>query len=362
MVTTDSLKQLPAYQAYLDHTNESWRRMPRHLVFSHQRHALSQSPIKSVRLRTVNGQLIETPLLSESQLVLEKNQALQDDFLYHQFNGDIYAMHLTMTPDLSQVVWEDSGDDPDAARCYQIHVKSGTQARLVEKVSHAGGVRRIDMQLEAHSHLLHIVEIDCEDDAHVYDHMHVELAESSQYTQVFVINSSRAVRRSLEVSMEGKYAQANISGSIISRLDHLVADHLNINHLDESTESQHHVKTLLFDEAKADIYSTVNISEMGEYSQSRQALRQLLFTDKALAFLKPALNISVDDVDCQHGAICGTVDEESMFFMQARGLEEQIARRLYAQGYIQSVYKEKLGDDCVKSLASKAWSYAEVLL
>ena len=98
------------------------------------------------------------------------------------------------------------------------------------------------------------------------------------------------------------------------------------------------------------------------FCQSKQALRHLLFSDNVLAFLKPALNIAVDDVDCQHGAVCGKVDEESMFFMQARGLDEQTAKRLYAQGYIRSIYQYCLNDDHVRSLASKAWSCAEALL
>ena len=46
--------------------------------------------------------------------------------------------------------------------------------------------------------------IDCEEEAKFFDHSRVVVSENSQYIQMFVLNSSRLVRRSQEVVLQGK--------------------------------------------------------------------------------------------------------------------------------------------------------------
>jgi Fe-S cluster assembly protein SufD len=43
---------------------------------------------------------------------------------------------------------------------------------------------------------------------------------------------------------------------------------------------------------------------------------------------KPQLEIWADDVKCSHGATTGQLDEDQIFYLRARGLDEQQAKGL----------------------------------
>ena len=54
---------------------------------------------------------------------------------------------------------------------------------------------------------------------------------------------------------------------------------------------------------------------------------------------KPQLDILADDVKCTHGATVGQVDEEAVFYLRSRGLDEDAARSLMIYAFA----KESLG-------------------
>ena len=47
----------------------------------------------------------------------------------------------------------------------------------------------------------------------------------------------------------------------------------------------------------------------------------LLLSDKAEIDAKPELEIYADDVKCAHGATAGDLDENELFYLQARGID-----------------------------------------
>jgi Fe-S cluster assembly protein SufD len=54
----------------------------------------------------------------------------------------------------------------------------------------------------------------------------------------------------------------------------------------------------------------------------------LLLSDDAQIDTKPQLEIYADDVKCTHGATIGQVEENALFYMRSRGIEETEARSL----------------------------------
>ncbi len=47
---------------------------------------------------------------------------------------------------------------------------------------------------------------------------------------------------------------------------------------------------------------------------------------------KPELEIFADDVQCAHGATCGALDDELLFYLRARGLPKARGRGIDAAG------------------------------
>jgi Fe-S cluster assembly protein SufD len=58
-----------------------------------------------------------------------------------------------------------------------------------------------------------------------------------------------------------------------------------------------------------------------------------LLSDEATINSNPQLEIFADDVKCTHGAAVGQLDEEAMFYLQARGLTRIEARDMLLHAF-----------------------------
>ncbi|NCB08210.1 MAG: Fe-S cluster assembly protein SufD, partial [Bacteroidia bacterium] len=55
---------------------------------------------------------------------------------------------------------------------------------------------------------------------------------------------------------------------------------------------------------------------------------------------KPQLIIDADDVKCSHGATVGQIDEEALFYLRARGIEDSKARLMMMNAFAHEVVQE----------------------
>jgi Fe-S cluster assembly protein SufD len=52
---------------------------------------------------------------------------------------------------------------------------------------------------------------------------------------------------------------------------------------------------------------------------------------------KPELEILADDVKCSHGATIGDLDDAALFYLQARGIDTVMARRMLVEAFAADV-------------------------
>jgi Fe-S cluster assembly protein SufD len=62
-----------------------------------------------------------------------------------------------------------------------------------------------------------------------------------------------------------------------------------------------------------------------------------LRSDDATINTKPQLEIYADDVKCSHGTSTGKIDTEALFYLKARGIGEESARKLLLQAFAQEL-------------------------
>jgi Fe-S cluster assembly protein SufD len=60
----------------------------------------------------------------------------------------------------------------------------------------------------------------------------------------------------------------------------------------------------------------------------------LLLSEGGTMNNKPELEIFADDVQCGHGATCGQLDEDLLFYLMARGLPRPEAENLMVQAFL----------------------------
>jgi Fe-S cluster assembly protein SufD len=55
---------------------------------------------------------------------------------------------------------------------------------------------------------------------------------------------------------------------------------------------------------------------------------------------KPQLIIEADDVKCSHGATVGQIDEDALFYLRSRGIEENQARLMLMNAFSYEVVRQ----------------------
>ena len=62
-----------------------------------------------------------------------------------------------------------------------------------------------------------------------------------------------------------------------------------------------------------------------------------MLSDTAEIDVKPELEIYADNVKCSHGAACGELDQNQLFYMRSRGIGEDEAKQILIDAYLLEV-------------------------
>ena len=72
-----------------------------------------------------------------------------------------------------------------------------------------------------------------------------------------------------------------------------------------------------------------------------------MLSDTAEIDVKPEFEIYADNVKCSHGAACGELDKEQLFYMRSRGIGEEEAKQILIDAYLTDVI-DKIDDEDIK--------------
>lgn len=117
-------------------------------------------------------------------------------------------------------------------------------------------------------------------------------------------------------------------------------------HFDHRTEQDHVApachsdllyKGALRDESRAVYSGWVHVRPGARGTDAMQTSRNIVLSDRAKADAIPNLEIENNDVRCGHAASVGPVEEETLFYLQSRGIGRDEAERLIVFGFFQEV-------------------------
>lgn len=91
------------------------------------------------------------------------------------------------------------------------------------------------------------------------------------------------------------------------------------------------------------------VERMAQKTDAKMTANALLLSDMAEANHKPELEIYADDVECAHGSTSGALDDNALFYLRQRGLDENAARALLIAAFVGEVI-DQIPDDGVREI------------
>ena len=182
-----------------------------------------------------------------------------------------------------------------------------------------------------------------------YDYSSITQKENS-ISETFIFSSgSEYIKNEVSCNLEGQYSSALINGihSLSKNKHHEIRT--NTNHSYENTKSYQLIKSVIDDSSKSVYQGKIYVDSKAQKTDGYQLSKAVLLNEQAEFNAKPELEIYADDVKCSHGSASGSLDENSIFYLMSRGLDQKTAKELLINGFLLDVV-EKITDEEIKKL------------
>ncbi len=160
-------------------------------------------------------------------------------------------------------------------------------------------------------------------------------------------SSSNLIRNNIEVSLLDTGASTKVNGLFNIKDDQHCDNFSTIKHLSKHTTSEQLYKGIMDDNSHGCFTGKILIEKHAQKCSANQLNKNILLSKKAHIDTSPQLEVYADDVKCNHGASIGQISEDQLFYLQARGIDEERANEILSEAFSQDAF------DKVDSTAAK---------
>lgn len=169
--------------------------------------------------------------------------------------------------------------------------------------------------------------------------------------------SGKLLRNNLNIRLQGENAETHLNGFYMLKGSELFDNHTLVDHLVPHCESNEVYRGILGGKSIGVFNGKVFVHPDAQKTNGYQQNNNILLTDDATMNSKPELEIYADDVRCSHGSTTGQLDEDAVFYLRARGLDEFGATALlltaFAGEVLNSVSSEELRNILEQKIQAK---------
>ncbi len=163
--------------------------------------------------------------------------------------------------------------------------------------------------------------------------------DAQMLTLPFVFGSS-LTKQNFGIELAGDGANSNIFGLLFGSHHQHLDNHTLHHHTANNTTSDINFKVVLKDKALSAYTGLIRIETGAKNCEAFQENRNLLLNKGTKAETIPELEILNEEVSCSHGATIGPIDEETIFYLNARGIDKNNAVRMIVSGFMEATLQK----------------------
>jgi Fe-S cluster assembly protein SufD len=136
------------------------------------------------------------------------------------------------------------------------------------------------------------------------------------------------VRNNVHPVLTGEGGECLINGLFVGNGRQHLDNYMHVEHASPHCSSRQFYNGILDDCAHGVFHGRIVVHKDAQKTDAKQTNRNLLLSDDAQIDTKPQLEIYADDVKCTHGATIGQIEENALFYLRSRGIDETLARQI----------------------------------
>jgi Fe-S cluster assembly protein SufD len=234
--------------------------------------------------------------------------------------------------------------------------EAGSKATIIESYESAGASftdSAIQIFVEDNASLTHYrVQKESTGAFHIGT-TEVTLKRGSFYNSTNINLGARLSRHDAHLKFTAEGGEAFVDGLYLIGGTQHADTHSVIDHKMPNCTSHQTYKGIVDGSARAVFNGKVFVRENAHGTDANQSNKNLLLSNDARVDTKPQLEIFNDDVKCAHGATVGQLEEEELFYLLSRGLNDSLARNLLTYGFAEEIVN-KIGIESIKKQLDEA--------
>ena len=219
----------------------------------------------------------------------------------------------------------------------------------------------IEILVNKNSKLSHYRFLEDNDESIHLNTTRIKLMENAHVESNAFSKGTKLSRYDLKIITVSENSYSELNGLYFTSKKQHLDNYINIDHIAPHCTSRINYKGILNDESHAIFGGTVLVREGAIKTDSLQSDKNLVLSPKAEIDSKPSLYIYVDDILAGHGATAGNIDENTVYYMQSRGLSLELASKMLISGFameiIDKVQNQTLFDSLLENYVNKLPSY-----
>ena len=189
-------------------------------------------------------------------------------------------------------------------------------------------------------------------------HTHMTLAKNTTLRDFTLTSGARVNRQNGTYEFLGEGSDAKVAGAYLLSGKQHADTRLVVDHKVPHCTSRELFKCVMDEHARGIFQGKVIVQPHAQKTDGKQSSHALLLSETAEFDAKPELEIFADDVVCGHGATCGDLDHDHIFYLESRGIPEAQAKSLLIAAFVGEAFETISHDGVRQALAD----YAETWL
>ena len=189
--------------------------------------------------------------------------------------------------------------------------------------------------------------------------LHAHLGKNSNFVSHSIATGARLSRNNIRTTLAGEGVECILNGLYVTRGDQLADHHMVVEHAQPHCSSHEHFNGILDGHSKGVFHGRILVQKLAQKTDAKQTNKNLLLSEDATVDTKPQLEIYADDVKCTHGATVGQLNEESIFYLRARGIGAETARRMLIHAFAGEIIERIRHVTAREELSQLVWERLE---
>ena len=229
--------------------------------------------------------------------------------------SDVRTANVFAQPSVLVVV-----EEAASATVVEFNRSLGSNTAFTNAFSHA--ILKKEAYLEQYK-----IQNDIDNSNFIHNSQIVHEGKSNSYTTTITLNGG-LVRNNLNITLGAEYCEAYLNGLYLEKGAQHVVNHTLVDHAMPNCYSNELYKGILDGKSTGVFNGKIWVRKDAQKTNAFQSNKNILLSKEASVHTKPQLEIFADDVKCSHGATIGQLDPEAMFYLRARGVGEDKAKKM----------------------------------